>query len=312
MVKALENYGAAGIGCKTILYPELPGEVLDFADKQNFPVFSFGKDTYYENIVYEVTDAIQTDDRNLLTSENINAMILGSMSKNRIYAISKNLWITFRGSCRAYYISRDDEVFHSSIARYSRNFYLNKNVGNKGMIAPYGNGMFLILTSSKDDEKSFDIMLDDVLEFLDIPAPFTCCASRIHVPLENLDMCFRESYNAYLASLAEGRNFACFDDIGVYEILVNDRNSAQMEEYMFRYIAPIIDKPDYIEAAFTLVRCGGDIAKAADEFGCHQNTIRYKLSRMREMTGAQLETENEFYMNLSLAVRIYRLRQVAK
>ena len=75
---------------------------------------------------------------------------------------------------------------------------------------------------------------------------------------------------------------------------------------MLRYIAPIIDKPDYIEAAFALVRCGGD------EFGCHQNTIRYKLSRMREMTGAQLETENEFYMNLSLAVRIYRLRQVAK
>lgn len=65
MVKALENYGAAGIGCKTILYPKLPKEVLEFANKQNFPVFSFGKDIYYENIVYEVSDAIQTDDRKL-------------------------------------------------------------------------------------------------------------------------------------------------------------------------------------------------------------------------------------------------------
>ena len=312
MVKALKNYGAAGIGCKTILYPKLPDEVLEFANKQNFPVFSFGKDIYYENIIYEVSDAIQTDDRNLLTTENIDAMILGSMSKNRIYAIAKNLRISFKGNCRAYYISRNDEDFHNSVVRFSRNFYLNRNIGNKGMIAPYGNGMFLILTSSKDDEKSFNIMLDEVLEYLAIPKPFTCCASRIHVPFESLDMCFRESYNAYLSSLAEGRNFAGFDDIGVYEILVNDRNYAQMEEYMLRYIAPIIDKPDYIEAAFALVRCGGDIAKAADEFGCHQNTIRYKLSRMREMTGAQLETENEFYMNLSLAVRIYRLRQVAK
>lgn len=160
MVKALENYGAAGIGCKTILYPKLPKEVLEFANKQNFPVFSFGKDIYYENIVYEVSDAIQTDDRNLLTAENIDAMLLGSMSKNRIYAIAKNLWISFKGNCRAYYISRDDEDFHNSVVRFSRNFYLNRNIGNKGMIAPYGNGMFLILTSSKDDEKSFNIMLE--------------------------------------------------------------------------------------------------------------------------------------------------------
>ncbi len=312
MVKALADYGAAGIGCKTILYPDLPSEVLAFANERNFPVFSFGKDIYYENIVYEVSDAIQTDDRNLLTAENIGAMILGSMSKNRIYAIAKNLLITFKSSCRAYYISRDDEEFYGNISRYSRNFYLNKNVRSKGMIAPYGNGMFLILTASKNDAAGFDLMLKEVLEYLDIPQPFNCCASRVHAPFESLDKCFRESYNTYLASLAENKNFDSFDDIGVYEILVNDRNSAQMEEYMLRYIAPIMDKPDYIDAASILVRCGGDIAKAAEEFGCHQNTIRYKLSRMREMAKAQQETENEFYMNLSLAVRIYRLRQVAK
>lgn len=312
MVKALADYGAAGIGCKTILYPKLPDEVLAFANRRNFPVFTFGRDIYYENIVYEVSDAIQTDDRNLLTAENIDAMILGSMSKNRVYTIAKNLWVTFKSNCRAYYISGNSEEFYGNIPRYSRNFYLNKNVRNKGMIAPYGNGMFVILTAQKKDAAVFDLMLKDVLEFLDIPGPFNCCASRIHVPFEDLDKCFRESYNTYLASLAENKNFDSFDDIGVYEVLVNDRNSAHMEEYMLRYIAPIADKPGYLETACTLVKCGGDIAKAADEFGCHQNTIRYKLSRMREMAKAQLETENEFYMNLSLAVRIYRLRQVSK
>ena len=75
---------------------------------------------------------------------------------------------------------------------------------------------------------------------------------------------------------------------------------------------PIRDKPDYLEAAAAVVKNGGDIAKAADLFGCHQNTIRYKLSRMRELTGTPEETENDFYMNLSLALRIYCLRQVEK
>ena len=312
MVKALADYGAAGIGCKTILYPQLPPEVLKFANERNFPVFSFGKDTYYENIVYEISDAIQTDDRNLLTGENIDAMILGTLSKNRVYTIAKNLRISFRGQCRAYFISRDSDGFRENVPRYCSSFYLNRNIGNKGILTPYRNGMFMLLTASKDEERAFEIMAEDILGYLNIPEPFSCCASRLHRPFESLDKCFRESYNTYLASLAEERNYESFDDIGVYEILVNDRNSAQMEEYMLRYLAPIMDKPDYMETAFILVKCGGDIAKAAASYGCHQNTIRYKIARMRELTGSCGETEQEFYMNLSLAVRIYRLRQVTK
>ena len=312
MVRTLADYGAAGIGCKTILYPQLPPEVITYAEKNNFPVFTFGKDIYYENIVYEISDAIQTDDRNLLTDENIGAMILGTLSKNRIYTIAKNLRISFKRYCRSYFISGDTQEFGENIPRYCGSFYLNRNIGGKGILTPYRGGMFMILTSSKDEEKSFEIIASDILDYLNIPGSFSCCASRVHRPFESLDKCFRESYSAYLASLAEERNYKSFDDIGVYEILVSDRNSAQMEEYMLRYLAPIMDKPDYMETAFTLVKCGGDIAKAAASYGCHQNTVRYKIARMRELTGTCGETEQEFYMNLSLAIRIYRLRQVAR
>ena len=312
MVKTLAGYGAAGIGWKDILYHELPQEVLDFANKNDFPIFRFGKDVYYENITFEISDALQTDDRNLLTSENIADLILGTMPKNRIYTIAKNLSISFKEMCRVVFLFKDSEEFQGNITRYRKSFYLNRSLGDKVMIAPYKNGMFLILTASKNEEKTFDIILKEILEYLNIPEPFYCCASRIHKPFESLDKCFKESYNTYLASLAEKKNFDSYDKLGVYEILVGDFNSVEMGEYMKRYILPISDKPDYLEAASAVVKSGGDIAKAADLFGCHQNTIRYKLSRMRELTGTREETENDFYMNLSLALRIYHLRQVEK
>ena len=75
MVKTLYHHDIAGIGYKTVLYPELPQEVLDFADQNNFPIFRFGREIYYENLVYEISDALRTDDRNLLTAENITQMI---------------------------------------------------------------------------------------------------------------------------------------------------------------------------------------------------------------------------------------------
>ena len=139
-----------------------------------------------------------------------------------------------------------------------------------------------------------------------------CCASRVHDPFESLDHCLKESYNTYLASVAEGRNITSYDKLGVYEILVGDYRSIEMSEYMQRYLGPFQVRQDYLDTAIALVRAGGDIAKAAEIYGCHQNTIRYKLARMRELVDSASASEQDFYINLSLAVRIYQLRQAAK
>ena len=341
MVKALYSYGAAGIGFKAILYPTLPEEVLNFADEKKFPVFQFGKDTYYENLVYEITDALQTDDRNLLTSENIDSMILGTMPQNRIYTIAKNLSISFKEWCQVTYVTFYSDVFKRNISRYFQNFYLNRNLSNKAMIAPYQDGFFIISTSNRKDEKYFDMILHDVLTYLNVPSeeirlrenvlrrseengvtPYKnnnfhkdsllSCSSQIHKSFESLDQCFKESFHTYVASLAEGRNFYSYQNLGVYEILVKHYKSTEMEQYMQRYLEPMLDKEDYMDTAVALVHAGGDIVKAAEIFGCHRNTIRYKLARMHEMIGNAPENENDFFMNLSLAVRIYLLRQVGK
>ena len=88
--------------------------------------------------------------------------------------------------------------------------------------------------------------------------------------------------------------------------------STEMSEYLQRYLGPLLERQDYIDTAVALVRAGGDIAKAGELFGCHQNTIRYKLARMRELVNCEATSEHDFFINLSLAVRIYLLRQAAK
>ncbi len=315
MVRTLCSYGAAGIGFKSILYPELPPEVLEFADRHKLPVFQFGKEIYYENLIYEISDALQTDDRNLLTSENIDSMIRADMPQNRVYTIAKNLSLSFKDHCLTVFLTQESEDFQNNIDRYCKNFYLNRSLGDKAMITPYQNGIFLILTAAKNDKKTFRVILDEILSYLNLTdrkQGFYCCLSRVHKPFESLDRCFKESYNTYLASLAEGKNITDYDKLGVYEILVTDYHSSELGEYMERYLAPFYDRPDYIDTAIALEHAGGDIARAAEIFGCHQNTIRYKLARMREAIRIEHDTEHEFYMNLSLAVRIYQLRQAAK
>ncbi len=310
MVKELQAYGASALGCKKILYPELPAEVLEFAEQHSFPIFQFGKEVYYENIIYEVSDALQKDDRNLLTTENIDSMILGRMPKNRIYTIAKTLSLSFKEYCRIVYISQDSAEFRSRLPRYCRSFYLNRNIGDKAMVAQYQNGLFIILTAAKPDERAFDVLLDSILGYMGIETELYCCKSRLHKPFDELDLAFRESYRTYAASLADLTSFESYDDIGVYQLLLSGQLFPEADAFTERYIAPLADKPDYLDTLSALVRAGGDIAGAAAVFGCHPNTIRYKLARIRELTSSEHESDNNFYMNLCLAFRIYRLRQV--
>lgn len=320
MVKELYNYGAAALGCKKVLYPTLPQEVIDFAEENDFPIFQFGKDVYYENIIYEISDALQKDDKNLLTSENIERMILGTLPKNRVYTIAKTLSLSFKENCCAAYIKRDDAVFRDNLQRYCRNFYLNRTLGDKAMVVQHRDGMFIIMTSSHCDERTFEIILNEVMEYMNIPLPhhgghdseLYCCKSRIYKPFEALDAAFCESYRTYIASIAEGKCFDSYDKLGTYRLLFAETNSAEASDFIERYISPLSDKPDYIETVAALVHSGGDISEAADCFGCHPNTIRYKLSKIRNILHCEKETENNLYMNLCQAYRIYRLRQVEK
>lgn len=319
MVKELYDYGAAAIACKTVLFPQLPDEVIEFAEANDFPIFQFGKEIYYENIVYEISDALQKDDRNLLTSENIDRMLQGTLAKNRVYTIAKTLSLSFREYCRIVYITQSGSEFRDNLPRYCRNFYLNRVLGDKAMVVQHRDGMFIIITASRSDEKTFDIILNEILEYMHIlpvkggkngSTELYCCRSRVHKPFESLDTAFRESYRTYAASLAEEKHFNKYDELGVYKLLFNELNSAESNEFADRYINLLLDKSDYMEAVAALILAGGDIASAAAFFGCHPNTIRYKLSKIRELIGCENETENNFYMNICLAYRICKLRQV--
>ena len=58
------------------------------------------------------------------------------------------------------------------------------------------------------------------------------------------------------------------------------------------------------------VSSGGDILKASDKRNCHQNTIRYRLGRIREIAGLADVTDGELYMRLKVAVNIKKTGDV--
>lgn len=53
--------------------------------------------------------------------------------------------------------------------------------------------------------------------------------------------------------------------------------------------------------------CDGDVVKTAEELFCHKNTIRYRMGKIQELIDPK-SSDKSFYETLSIAVRIYMLR----
>ena len=318
-VEQLYASGVSGFAYKTVIYSNLPEEVNDFSEEHNFPIFCFGKDTYFENIIFEVMNAVQSDDTNLLTESTIKKMIENDLSKSQVYFLSKNVSLKFKEYAMGVYIKDSSDDFCADIDRHLKNFYLNRNLNDKALICKYEDGIFAVLTARQPKHDSFSLILDGLLTFLNPSGNteatygskpgFKVSCSNIHMPHENLDLCFRESYFTYLASSAESRDFHCYSSIGTYQFLIPQRDTDVMQAYIENIIGPLKERPDYFETVHRLVLCGGDTSLTADFFGCHQNTIRYRLGRIKALLHLESETEQDFYAVLAAAMRLYLIKE---
>ena len=114
-VEKLFESGVSGFAYKTVFFSDLPAEVLDFSNENNFPIFRFGMDAFFENIIFEIMDAIQSDDTNLLTENNLSKMINNDLPRSQVYFLSKNISLLFKEYAMGAYIKNcSDEILHES------------------------------------------------------------------------------------------------------------------------------------------------------------------------------------------------------
>ena len=304
-VQALYEYGTAGFAFKNVIFDELPEEVLKFADQHDYPVFVFGRDLFFEDIVYRIIAAVHKEDSSYLSEENLKKMIEGKMTPYEIEETATGVSLLFKKYVRAAYIKSVSSGDSIDAERAIRTFSLSKNLKHKGMIVGFGEGLFVLMTSSQKDENAFGLILKEILEVSALPADdIKVYRSGIHTPFDELDMCIRESYHTYEAEKAEGRCFVKYDEIGTYKYLIPMKEQPVVREFSRGFLAKFEGKDELLETLCQYVRCEGDVVRTAHMLCCHQNTVRYRLSKAKALAGMDEHGDSHFYEQAAAAVKI--------
>jgi sugar diacid utilization regulator len=102
-----------------------------------------------------------------------------------------------------------------------------------------------------------------------------------------------------------------FDDLGVYRILGNPGSRADVENFMREWLGPLLAydtrrRSELVRTLFEYLECGGNYDNAAAALVIHRSTLRYRLTRIRDIAGVDL-TNVDTRLNLQVATRAWQL-----
>lgn len=104
-----------------------------------------------------------------------------------------------------------------------------------------------------------------------------------------------------------------YDDLGVYRILAEVENPEAVDRFVRHWLHALLEYDDRkgSELVHTLSRyleCGGNYEATATALSVHRSTLKYRLQRIREISGHSL-TDPDTAFNLQLAARGWQTLQ---
>jgi sugar diacid utilization regulator len=107
-----------------------------------------------------------------------------------------------------------------------------------------------------------------------------------------------------------------YDDLGVYQVLATTENSAAVDRFVREWLGTLMDYDATHGAQLVLtlseyLECGGKYDATAKALSVHRSTLKYRLKRIREVSGHELGRPDTQF-NLQLAARAWRTMQALR
>ncbi|MGH9001298.1 MAG: PucR family transcriptional regulator [Acidimicrobiia bacterium] len=103
-----------------------------------------------------------------------------------------------------------------------------------------------------------------------------------------------------------------FDELGVSQLLFRIDKIPELRAFVARWLGPLLEydsgrsNAELVRTLAAFLGCGCSYDQTAAELFVHKSTTRYRLRRIREVTGYDLN-DPEIVLNLQIATRVWRL-----
>lgn len=102
-----------------------------------------------------------------------------------------------------------------------------------------------------------------------------------------------------------------FDDLGIFRILADNRDRPELSRFCWDFLGDLIEADkksdsDLLPTLDVVLQCNGNMRMAARKMFVHYNTLRYRVGRIEEITGLDLDSADA-RLNLGTAIRLMKM-----
>lgn len=306
-VKSLIQLKASALAYKPVIYNDLPEEVIALANAHHFPILRFGGDEFFEKIILETMAYAKTQDYTFFLETIMKRLINEEVSDEQITSFLQQLNKPFE----KYLFVANLQMQSLTNPQWMQPFLQLEPLLKSGVICKYKNSIFILVTN-QSEQFQFEKFLNEWLTLYNISTDELIVGySQVHATQTEFHLAVREAYFSRIMAEMDMTPTCHYKHLGSDILLLElHRKDPQFaRNYVNGYLGPLLDEKadaDLINTAITYISKKGNIKEVAVAHFCHPNTIRYRMTKIRQLV-APLDNDYVFYERLSAAVKLYLL-----
>lgn len=307
-IKILIDTGASGLCLIDKYFVDLDSSIKELADENSFPIIIIPAYIYYSDIISSIMNAIIRKKSFFMLEMMIDNLISNYENPEKVKKIAGQINKNFDSKIMSIYckLGKTDLLRKYELIQ---NSFIDRD---NWSVIKFRSGT-LILLSFSPEITNIEYIVNNVLNKIKFIAGNCYIGiSNIYNNIDNFGTCIEEALlTVELSEKILKKEVAYHKDIGLYKIILPYKDEYAFKRFHKEIISPISEydklyKSQLLETAIQYINNEGDFSKAADKLYIHENTVRYRINKIKEILGINTGF-GSFYEQLSIAIKLHNL-----
>lgn len=281
--------------------PEFPENIRNLAEENDYPIIKIDSKVPYGDLIRDISELLMTEQSELFFENKLNRLLYETLSPAEILEVGKYINPMFKKEYITLCLNLpnlDSRKFRSLQSDLKQQYQLR--------LRRYEKGGFLIFNFLKREE--FEAALPGLRRLLSYYCgKYSAGLSSAFESASDFQQSIRQSSSSLKIGRMLEQQWTCFDDLQIYNLLMSVHDSAALKKFYTMTLEPLVQyeerhNVDLIKTIETYLSCDGDYKKAAQNLGQHENTIRFRINKARNLLGME-QSPFKFIEQVSLALK---------
>lgn len=303
-IKLYNEHHSSGLLISDVCIDKLPPKAKEYADTHQYPVIFISSQVPYADIISEITESIYIKREENLFNQLIDD-IRNCNNQKEIIELSFNMNCNFKHKHRCIYMIGESTALLNQFIED-----VNKKQDNKAV--RYKDGILVVYTSNQEHQLDIEYIINSI--DTDMREDIRMGISQIHEHLYEINHAINEAVMTISFVDILGQRILQYKELGIFRVL----HLLKKSDELIAFSVEITDKlsnydkrnsTELLKTAELYIENDGDLKTTAQHMFQHENTIRYRISKIKDILG--MNSKNiEFYEQLSVALKVRKMENI--